>query len=103
MLTSDEIFSNIVRSAFKDSPAADCHLIVFSIEVGDGEAVLEFRDNGVPFDPLSKDPPDVSLPLEKREPGGLGIFLATSLVDESYYKRAHGLNILTLKKRLRDD
>ena len=67
----------------------------------DGDtAVLTFIDGGVPFDPLTRKAPDVTLSAEEREIGGLGIFLTRKLMDEVRYRREDGRNILTLRKRL---
>lgn len=60
--------------------------------------VLRFHDSGVPFNPLKKDPPDFSIPLEEREIGGLGIFMVKEYMDEVEYEHAGGENILTVMK-----
>lgn len=60
--------------------------------------VLCFHDGGVPFNPLKKDPPDFSIPLEEREIGGLGIFMVKEYMDEVEYEHAGGENILTVMK-----
>jgi serine/threonine-protein kinase RsbW len=59
-------------------------------------------DDGPPFDPLASPDPDVTLPLEARQPGGLGILFVRSLMDEVRYERKTG-NVLTLRKRLGPD
>ena len=63
--------------------------------------VVEMRvsDDGPAFDPLARPAPDVTLPLEARQPGGLGIALMTSLMDEVRYERTTR-NILTVRKRI---
>ena len=60
--------------------------------------VLCFHDSGVPYNPLKKDPPDFSIPLEEREIGGLGIFMVKEYMDEVEYEHAGGENILTVMK-----
>jgi serine/threonine-protein kinase RsbW len=63
--------------------------------------IVEVRveDDGVPFDPLSRPDPDVTRPLEDRQPGGLGIALIKGLLDDVRYERTTR-NILTLRKGL---
>ena len=61
---------------------------------------ITFIDNGVPYDPLAKEDPDVKLSAEQREVGGLGIFMTKQMVDDVHYKYQDGKNILTLKKNL---
>lgn len=61
---------------------------------------ITFVDHGVPYDPLAKEDPNVSLPAQDREIGGLGIFMTKRLMDEVKYEYRDGRNILTLKKGL---
>ena len=56
--------------------------------------------SGVPFDPLKKVDPDVTLPPEEREIGGLGIFMTKKTMDEVRYEYKDGQNRLTLVKKL---
>jgi anti-sigma regulatory factor (Ser/Thr protein kinase) len=77
-----------------------------SIEVGvkrDGDAVLiRVRDWAPPFDPSGVPDPDLTLPLEQRPLGGLGIYLIRRSVDEVTYRlMPDGGNELTLTKRLK--
>lgn len=62
---------------------------------------LRFHDNGVPFNPLKKDPPDFSIPFEEREIGGLGIFMVKEYMDEVGYEHAGGENILTVMRKIK--
>ena len=61
-------------------------------------AVLTFIDNGVPYDPLAKEDPDVSLTAEERQIGGLGIFMVKKSMDDVEYEYKNGQNILRIKK-----
>ncbi|MBK9966982.1 MAG: ATP-binding protein [Holophagales bacterium] len=58
--------------------------------------VLEIEDSGPPFDPLSAEAPDTTLPLEAREIGGLGILLVRRVTDQVRWRREKGRNVLTL-------
>ena len=66
----------------------------------DEYVVLTITDDGIPFNPLTAAPPDLSLLLHEREIGGLGIHLVRSLFDEVLYHRNVGRNVLTVKKKL---
>ena len=57
-------------------------------------------DEGVPFDPLAKEDPDVTLSAEERQIGGLGIFLVKKTMDGMAYRREDGKNILTIRKKI---
>ncbi len=61
---------------------------------------VEVEDDGKPFDPRQAPPPDLSLPLERRPIGGLGIHLIRNLMDEVSYARVGGRNVLKMVKRL---
>ena len=61
---------------------------------------VTFIDSGIPYDPLKKADPDVTLPAENRKIGGLGIFMAKKIMDEMQYVRKEGKNILTIRKKL---
>ena len=62
--------------------------------------VQTFIDKGIPYHPLENKDPDVTLDIEKRKIGGLGIFLVKEMMDEVSYEYADGKNILKLKKNL---
>ena len=62
---------------------------------------LRFHDGGVPFNPLEREFPDFTLPLEDRPIGGLGIFMTKQIMDDLSYARKNGRNILTMRKALR--
>ncbi len=47
--------------------------------------------------------PDVSLPLEERQIGGLGIFLTVQMMDNVSYEHVGNENILTIKKKIDDE
>jgi anti-sigma regulatory factor (Ser/Thr protein kinase) len=61
---------------------------------------VEVEDDGRPFDPLQAPPPDLSLPLERRPIGGLGIHLMKNLMDEVSYARQGDRNVLKMAKYL---
>ena len=91
----DEIFSNIARYAYHPKVGG----AVVRIAVGD-DIIIEFEDNGTPYNPLDQVDPDVSLSAEEREIGGLGLFMVKNLMDSVEYRREENRNILTIKKRL---
>jgi len=62
---------------------------------------LRFRDGGVPFNPLDREFPDFSIPMEDRKIGGLGICMVIQNMDAIAYEYTKGENILTVKKEFR--
>lgn len=97
-LSIEEAVENVVRYAYEDGHGW--------IEVGtdldkDGLMLtIVLKDAGVPFNPLAKDDPDITLGVDDREIGGLGIFLCKNLMDDINYNYSEGCNVLTMKKKL---
>lgn len=95
-LAVEEIFVNICRYAYgQESGRAE--LVVERTEEKEG-ARIRITDRGIPYDPLDREDPDISLGLQEREPGGLGIFFVKQLMDEAAYERKEDKNQLTLVK-----
>jgi sigma-B regulation protein RsbU (phosphoserine phosphatase) len=94
----DDLLNNVVQYAFPNDPRE--HRIEVTGEARDGCVMLTITDDGIPFNPLTVAPPDLSLLLHEREIGGLGIHLVRSMFDEVVYRRNVGRNVLTLKKKL---
>jgi serine/threonine-protein kinase RsbW len=92
----DEIVANVVAHANRGSEPS-----VLDIWFDRRNDLVEIRvaDDGPAFDPLTHPLPNVSLPLEQRQVGGLGIALVRSLMDEVHYERTTH-NILTIQKRI---
>ena len=95
-LVSEEIIVNILNYAYPQQAEGYLTLCLWD---EDGEITLEFIDGGIPFNPLDKDDPDISLPLEQREIGGLGIFLVREMMDDVAYTYVNKENRLTIKKK----
>ncbi len=93
LVALDEVLSNIVRCSGASGIAIELRISHKPMGV-----TMAISDDGKPFDPLQNPPPDTALPLEKREPGGLGILLLQQTMDSVSYRFAHGCNILTLRK-----
>lgn len=72
------------------------------VEVAREEAmfVVYLRDLAPVFDPTRVPPPDLSIPLFDRPPGGLGIHLMRQIMDELIHRpRPGGGNELIMLKR----
>ena len=95
----DELFGNIAHYAYNPD-VGDATVRVEVIEAPLA-VVITFIDKGVPYDPLAKDDPDVTLSAEERAIGGLGIFMVKKTMDEITYEYKDGQNILAIKKSLK--
>lgn len=94
----EEIFVNISNYAY--SPDVGPATVRVSITDQPPMVDITFIDNGVPYDPLKREDPDISLSAEQRGIGGLGIFIVKKSMDDVKYEYRDGHNILTLKKGL---
>jgi anti-sigma regulatory factor (Ser/Thr protein kinase) len=92
----EELFVNIAHYAY----VPDTGEVTISIEIHDdpGMAEITFTDRGIPYDPLEKYDPDVSLSAEKRKIGGLGIYMVKKSMDLMKYEYTDGCNIVTICK-----
>ena len=91
----EEIFVNICNYAYKKTGYVD-----IEISLDDSKFAITFIDEGIPFNPLEKDEPNINLSSEDREIGGLGIFMVKKMMDKVSYKHDNNKNILTIEKNL---
>lgn len=98
-LSIEEVIENIVQYAYENGSG---YLEVSTDREGN-VLVICFADAGRPFDPLAKPDPDITLSVEERPIGGLGIFLCKQLMDEMYYEYKDQRNVLTMKKDIVKD
>ena len=96
-LAFEEIFVNIANYAYKDKVGE----VIIQVELKDDNCVINFIDEGVMFNPLEREEPDVSLKAEERKIGGLGIFLVKKIMDDVKYERVDGKNIFSITKKIR--
>ena len=91
----EEIFVNIAHYAYPESEGD----AVIYVEPGEGPSVtITFEDEGIQYDPLKNEDPDITLSAEDRPIGGLGIFMVKKSMDEVSYEYKDGKNRLTIKK-----
>lgn len=95
-LSIEEIFVNIAHYAYAGKEG-DAEI---RMAEADGVVTFTFIDSGVPYDPLKKPDPDVSLSAEDRQIGGLGIFLVKKNMDSVSYRYEDGKNMLTVTKKI---
>lgn len=97
-LALEETVVNIINYAYPEEGKGDIHV---EARANDTELIFVVRDSGIPFDPTSAKMPDITLPLEERQIGGLGILLMRQSMDSINYERADIQNVLTLIKKLK--
>lgn len=94
----DELFGNIAHYAY--NPKVGPATVRVEVVENPLAVVITFIDQGVPYDPLAKDDPNVTLSAEERDVGGLGIYMVKKSMDEISYEYRDGQNILKIKKNI---
>ena len=92
----EEIFVNIAHYAY--APETGKATIRVETQADPKRARITLLDRGVPYDPLARPDPDVTLSLEDRQIGGLGIYMVKKSMDEVKYEYRDGQNVLTMEK-----
>ncbi len=97
-LAVEEIFVNIANYAYGDKQGK----AVIRVSICQNPPIAEFvfMDEGMPYNPLAKEDPDINLSAEQRQIGGLGVFLVKKIADYVNYEHKDGKNVLTIQKKL---
>ena len=96
-LAIEEIVTNCIHYGYDDDRE---HTIVITLDVQDGTLAVGIVDDGRPFNPLAAPEPDLSIKVQDRTVGGLGIHLLRNLADRISYERLDGTNRILLEKKL---
>lgn len=94
----DELFSNIANYAY--NPEIGKATVKFEVQNNPMAVIITFMDNGKPYDPLKREDPNVTLSMEERQIGGLGIFMVKKSMDSVEYEYKDNHNILRIKKHI---
>ena len=93
----EELFVNIAHYAYTPN-IGDATI---QVDINDArELTVTFIDSGMQYDPLAKPDPDVTLSVEQRKIGGLGIYMVKKSMDDMRYRYEGGKNILTIVKKV---
>ena len=94
----EEVFVNVAHYAYGEGEGD----LALGIGFDETARTVTFRmaDKGIPFDPLKKPDPDITLSAEDREIGGLGIFITKKTMDSLTYSYVNGENVLTMIKKI---
>lgn len=94
----DEIVNNIASYAY--APDEGDLTVLFEADEAQRKAAITFIDSGIPFNPVEMKDPDVTLGVEERGIGGLGIYLVKKTMDDVIYQYGDGKNILRIEKKI---
>ena len=95
-LAVEEIFINIVKYAYNGGDGD----VDIEVKATDNKVVISFEDTGVAFNPLEIEEADVTLPIEEREIGGLGIYMVRKIMDNVEYMYKENRNVLVIEKNI---
>lgn len=101
LIAAEEIYVNIAHYAYGGEPGAA--VVEMDLRPDPIKLHMVFKDRGIPYNPLEKEDPDITLIEEEREIGGLGIFMVKEIMDRMEYRYENGQNILTLEKYLTEE
>lgn len=94
----EEIFVNIANYAY--NPIEGQATVRLMVNENPLSVDIQFLDEGVPYNPLLKEDPDITLGAEERGIGGLGIFMTKKTMDRISYSYDEGKNVLTISKKI---
>ena len=96
-LALEEAVTNVMMYAY---PAGTVGLVDIGVLIRRDQLEFSIVDSGKPFDPTAAPEADITLDVEDRPIGGLGIFLVRQIMDNVFYQRKEGRNVFTMQKNL---
>jgi anti-sigma regulatory factor (Ser/Thr protein kinase) len=96
-LALEEAISNTIKYGYDDHHHHNIHV---RIGIANQELRIEIEDDARLFNPLEAPTPNLSLPVEQKPIGSLGIYLMRSVMDRVDYERRGTKNILRLTKAI---
>jgi len=94
-LVLEEVVTNIISHGYADRAA---HAIEVSIVNSASDITLSVRDDAQPFNLLEHPLPDLTIPLEERGVGGMGVHIVREIMDEIDYKREADGNVVVMRR-----
>ena len=92
----EEVFVNVAHYAYPDGVGVATVSVTPAEKDGISGVRVAISDRGQPFNPLERKDPDINAPAERRNIGGLGIYMVKKMMDEVSYDYSDGWNILTM-------
>lgn len=96
-LVLEEALTNTILYGYEEELPHEIHI---RLEKHSEELKLTITDDGRAYDPTQKEDPDITLSVEDRPIGGLGILLIKKIMNSVDYQRISNKNILILKKNI---
>lgn len=100
-LALEEMYVNIAYHAYPNDVGMTT--IRCNVVENEGKApllIMDILDQGIPYNPIEHDDPNIDLPAEERDIGGLGIYMIKNTMDALSYRYEENSNIFTVEKYL---
>ena len=94
----EELFVNIAHYAYPQGVGTA--VVGCKVDGCPPGVTIQFRDRGIPFNPLLREDADLTHPAEEHPPGGLGLLMVKQAADRIHYAYEDDQNILPLQKGL---
>ena len=99
-LALEETVTNVINHGYKGEPAGARAFTVALAATAPDRVRATVSDDAPAYDPLARPEVDVSLPIEDRPIGGLGVHLVKKLMHHASYERRADQNVLVLERAL---
>lgn len=103
-ISVEELFTNVASYAYHGSEKDNGQIRMdYFCSPLDGtekkkKVTIQLSDWGIPYNPFARKDPDITLPIEERPIGGLGVYMVKEFMDKTEYIYKDGCNITTITK-----
>jgi len=96
-LILEELYTNTLNYGFQGKAKRK---VTITLSLIDSQLEITYEDNGIAFNPLKNEDPDLMLSLDDRAIGGLGVFFVKAMTDHVTYSRVGKFNRLKMQKKI---
>jgi serine/threonine-protein kinase RsbW len=96
-LALEEAVINVINHGYTDGRP---HNLTVELGAADRRVTVIVTDDAPAYNPLARAEVDITLPVDDRPIGGLGVHLVKKLMDSACYERRDGRNVLTFVRTL---
>ena len=96
-LILEELYTNTANYGFQGIINGQ---VTITLSVIDGQLEMVYQDNGIAFNPLDIEDPDLLLGIDDRPIGGLGVFFVKAMTDQVEYSRVGEFNRIKMQKKV---
>ncbi|MBP3884568.1 MAG: SpoIIE family protein phosphatase [Olsenella sp.] len=94
----EELFVNVCRYAYADREQAGSVRVSYVYTANPSAITIELCDQGVPFNPLTREDPTMPGSIQEAKIGGLGIYMVKKSMDDFSYVYDGESNIVAFRK-----